>query len=104
MGGHTARSPAVDDCSGARPARWAPDDILPDPPHASVTGEPAMSEERMSSDGPEDPERPDGDDPLGELFRQFFGGGAEGLSGLTGGLAGGLPPGLANLPGMPSDP
>ncbi|HEX2809113.1 MAG TPA: zinc-dependent metalloprotease [Kineosporiaceae bacterium] len=64
-----------------------------------------MSEERMSSDRPEDPDRPDGDDPLGELFRQFLGGGgAAGIPGLPGGLPGGLPPGLANLPGMPTDP
>lgn len=47
----------------------------------------------MSSDGPLDPQRPGDDDPLGELLRQFLSGG---------GL--GLPPGLANIPGMPTDP
>jgi putative hydrolase len=50
----------------------------------------------MSSDGPLDPRRPgdSGDeDPLGELLRQF----------MSGGGAGGLPPGLAGLPGMPTD-
>src|SRR5512134_2456020 len=46
----------------------------------------------MSSDGPMDPQRPGDEDPLGELLRQFLSGGA------------GLPPGLANLPGMPTDP
>ena len=47
----------------------------------------------MSSDGPTDPQRPDDEDPLGELMRQFLSSGGAGL-----------PPELANLPGMPSDP
>jgi putative hydrolase len=52
----------------------------------------------MSSDGPDHAERPDENDPLGDLFRQFLSGG-EGGEGMPG-----LPPGLAGLPGMPSDP
>ncbi|HET9656619.1 MAG TPA: zinc-dependent metalloprotease [Kineosporiaceae bacterium] len=47
--------------------------------------------------GGEVPERPgDQPDPLGDLFKALFGG--------SGGLPGGLPPELANLPGMPQDP
>jgi putative hydrolase len=43
------------------------------------------------------PDRPgDQPDPLGDLFKALFGG--------SGGLPGGLPPELANLPGMPQDP
>jgi putative hydrolase len=47
----------------------------------------------MSSDDPQDQPQQGGDDPLGEMLRQFFSGGAVGL-----------PPGLAGLPGMPTDP
>jgi putative hydrolase len=50
----------------------------------------------MSSDDPQEP-RP-GDDPLGELLRQFLSGAG------GGGLPMDLPPGLAGLPGMPTDP
>lgn len=46
----------------------------------------------MSDDGPPDPKRPDDQDPLAEMLRQFLAGGASGL-----------PPGL-NIPGIPSDP
>jgi putative hydrolase len=56
----------------------------------------------MSSDGPDDPQRPGEDDPLGELFRQFLAGG--GLPGMPEGGLPGLPAGLAGLPGMPTDP
>lgn len=45
------------------------------------------------SDGSPDPQRPGDDDPLAELLRQLMAGGGAGL-----------PPGLANLPGLPSDP
>jgi len=47
----------------------------------------------MSGDVPDEPRRPGDNDPLGEMLRQFLSGGA-----------GGLPPELAGLPGMPSDP
>jgi putative hydrolase len=47
--------------------------------------------------GGEVPDRPgDRPDPLGDLFKALFGG--------SGGLPGGFPPELANLPGMPQDP
>ena len=48
----------------------------------------------MSDDSPSGPKRPDDDDPLGELLRQF----------LAAGGAGKLPPELADLPGLGSDP
>jgi putative hydrolase len=48
----------------------------------------------MSPDDQDDP-RPSGEnDPLGEMLRQF----------LSGGAGGAMPPGLAGLPGMPTDP
>jgi len=46
----------------------------------------------MSGGGPDDPERPSGDDPLAEMMRQFLAGG------------GGLPEGMAGMPGLPTDP
>ena len=56
-----------------------------------------------------DPDRsePEGEDPLGEMFRALFGGqpggpGTPGMPALPEGFE--LPEGLANLPGMPKDP
>jgi putative hydrolase len=58
--------------------------------------------------GGEVPDRPeDRPDPLGDLFKALFGGAGglpAGAGGLPAGLAAGLPPELANLPGMPQDP
>jgi putative hydrolase len=45
----------------------------------------------MSGDGPDEPEFPGGNDPLGDMLRQFLSGG-------------GPPGGLAGMPGLPTDP
>jgi putative hydrolase len=76
-----------------RPIGGCQEHILADAVDHPVGGEYAGNEVVMSSDGPTDPRRPDDEDPLGELMRQFLSAGGAGL-----------PPELANLPGMPSDP
>ncbi|HEY6797382.1 MAG TPA: zinc-dependent metalloprotease [Kineosporiaceae bacterium] len=47
----------------------------------------------MSGDGPDEPRPPSGNDPLGDMMRQFLSGGT-----------GGMPDGLAGIPGLPADP
>jgi putative hydrolase len=49
----------------------------------------------MSGDGPDEPQPPSGNDPLGDMLRQFLAG-AGGLTGAGGGPAG--------IPGLPADP